>query len=268
VQLGRLNFHLRDIRYLRHTDSRRCSKKEETQMVKSVVNRHLRLAASFIVGFVALAGRSFPQSSASSAGTEFPVVMKQNIAAGKTLVGTKVQAKLVAATLVKGVVVPRDAILTGEVTESVKKSGPAPSRLSIRMDSAEWKKGSAPIKVYLTAWYYPEAATQNQDLSYQPPDAASSNRNWNGMGTYPDPNNPISQRKFPAGDSNGGSNKDAGSGAASPASSIAHHRILIKNVQSVRNGDGAVVLIDPHSDLKLDKVTTYVLTADDLAAAK
>jgi len=233
-------------------------------MFTSMVNRRARLAALLMLGLVALAGQSFPQSSPSSTATEFPVVMKQNIAAGKTLVGTRVQAKLVTATLVKGVVVPRDALLTGEVIESVKKSGANPSRLSIRMDSAEWKKGSAPIKVYLTAWYYPEAAATNPDLSYQPPDAANSKRNWNGMGTYPDPNNKISQQRFPSGDSD----KDAGPGAASPASSGSQHRILIKDVQSVRNGDGSVVLIDQHSDLKLDKLTTYVLASDDLAAAK
>jgi len=45
----------------------------------------------------------------SSAGLEFPVIMRQNVAAGKTPVGTKVQAKLVVATLVDGVVVPQDA---------------------------------------------------------------------------------------------------------------------------------------------------------------
>jgi len=131
------------------------------------------------------------------------------------------------------------------------------------MDSADWKKGSVPIKVYLTAWYYPEAAAANQDLSYQPQDAANSKKNWNGMGTYPDPNNPISQQKFPAGDSN----KDAGPEPASPASSISKHRVLIKNVQFIRNRDGAVVLIDQRSDLKLDKVTTYVLASGDSVSA-
>jgi hypothetical protein len=76
---------------------------------------------------------------------EFPVVMRQSVDAGKTAVGTKVQAKLVAATLLNGVVVPRDAVLSGEVTESVAKSKTDPSRLAIRMDTAQWKKGSAPV---------------------------------------------------------------------------------------------------------------------------
>jgi hypothetical protein len=216
-----------------------------------------------IFGTVVLFGQTLPQSSGPSTAIEFPIVMKQNIVAGKTPVGTKVQAKLVAATLVNSVVVPRDATLSGEVTESIKKSASDPSRLAIRMDSADWKKGSAPIKAYLTAWYYPEAAAANQDLSYQPPDAANSKRNWNGMGTYPDPNNPVSQQKFPAGDSN----KDAGQAPASPASSISKHRVLMKNVQSFRNPDGTVVLIDQRSDLKLDKITTYVLASGDMVPA-
>jgi hypothetical protein len=230
-------------------------------MFKRIVGGQMML--TIVLGPVGLHSQPLPQSSNSPVATEFPIVMKQNIVAGKTPVGTKVQAKLVAATLVNGVVVPRDATLSGEVTESLKKSASDPSRLAIRMDSADWKKGSAPIKAYLSAWYYPEAAAANQDLSYQPPDAANSKRNWNGMGTYPDPNNPVSQQKFPSGDNN----KDGGQAPASPASSISKHRVLMKNVQSFRNPDGTVVLIDERSDLKLDKITTYVLISGDMVPA-
>ena len=97
-------------------------------------------------------------SSSSSLGLELPVTMRQNVTAGTTAVGTKVQAKLAVATLVNGVVVPRDAILSGEVIESVAKSPTDPSRLAIRMDVAQWKNGSAPLKVYLTPWYYASPA--------------------------------------------------------------------------------------------------------------
>jgi len=188
------------------------------------------------------------------------VIMRQNVAAGKTLVGTKVQAKLVVATLVNGAVVPRDAILSGEVTESVAKSVSDPSRLAIRMDSAQWKNGSAPIKVYLTAWFYPVAAMAPQDLSYEPPDAAKSPKNWNGAGTYPDPNNPVSQQKFPGRDTD----KDASLAPPSPASSISNHRVLMKNVESTRNSDGAVALTSTHLNVKLDRFTTYVFAAGNL----
>src|SRR6202158_533069 len=129
----------------------------------------------------------------SSAGLEFPVIMRQNVAAGATPIGTKIQAKLVVATLVNGVVVPRDAILSGEVTESVAKSKTDPSRLAIRMDSAQWKKGSAPIvlpltsNVYLTAWYYPVAAMTSQDLSDESPDDGPQGwKHRNRAPTFPD----------------------------------------------------------------------------------
>ena len=167
-----------------------------------------------------------PIARSSSGALEFPVIMRQNVTAGATAVGTKVQAKLAVATLVDSVVVPRDAVLSGEVTESVAKSATDPSRLAIRMDSAQWKKGSAPIvlslasKVYLTAWYYPVAAMTSQDLSYEAPDAASSSKNWNGMGTYPDRNNPASQQPFPG--------RNPGPDLGSPPSSIiSKHRALI-----------------------------------------
>jgi len=207
-----------------------------------------------------------PIARSSSGALEFPVIMRQNVTAGATAVGTKVQAKLAVATLVDSVVVPRDAVLSGEVTESVAKSATDPSRLAIRMDSAQWKKGSAPIvlslasKVYLTAWYYPVAAMTSQDLSYEPPDAASSSKNWNGMGTYPDRNNPASQQPFPG--RNTGS--DLGSPPSSPSSIISKHRALMKNVEATRNSEGAVTLTSKSFNVKLDKLTTYVLATGDL----
>jgi hypothetical protein len=217
-----------------------------------------------VLGSAALLGQQTPVAPACQTGCEFPAIMRQNVVAGKTAVGTKVEARLVVATLVNGGVIPRDAILSGEVTESVAKSATDPSRLAIRMDSAQWKNGSAPLKVYLTAWIYPEAALMNQDLSYQPPDAANSKGNWNGMGAYPDPNNRVSQQKFPAADLG----KDDTNALPSPASSISKHRVLMKNVESLRNTDGAVFLTSQRSNIKLDKFTTYVLAASDLLPAK
>ena len=48
--------------------------------------------------------------------------MKQDVTAGKTPVGTKVQAKLQVATLVDGTVLPKNTVFSREVTESVAKS--------------------------------------------------------------------------------------------------------------------------------------------------
>lgn len=87
-------------------------------MFKRIVNGQMMFAV--LLGSGVLLSQQLPRSSSSAAGMEFPVVMRQSIVAGKTPIGTKVQAKLVAATLVNGVVVPRDATLSGEVTDSAK----------------------------------------------------------------------------------------------------------------------------------------------------
>jgi hypothetical protein len=201
-----------------------------------------------------------PEGSRSSETREFPVIMQQNVAAGATPVGPKVHAKLLVATLVDGEVVPRNAVLSGEVTESVAKSATEPSRLAIRMDLAQWKHGSAPLRLYLTAWYYPTATMMSQDLSYQPPDAALSPRNWNGEGPYPVPNSPATQ-PFPGPDTDRGGNPAP---PASPSSSISKHRVLMKDVESKRDPDGTVSLTCTRFNIKIDKLTTYVLAAGDL----
>jgi hypothetical protein len=205
-----------------------------------------------------LLSQQSPATPSRSAGPEFPVTMQQNLTAGASIVGTRVQAKLVIATLVNGTVVPRDAVLSGEVTESVAKSKTDPSRLAIRMDSVQWKNESLPLKVYLTAWYYPIESMATPDPWNQPADARSP-RNWNGAGTYPDPNSPASQ-PFPGRHTD----RDSVPPWAPPASSmpISTHRVLMKNVESLRNSDGTVILISKRSNIKIDKRTTYVLAPD------
>jgi hypothetical protein len=239
---------------------------------KAIVVR--RAISTVVLGCAALLGQQTPSQqtpaqhtpagSSSSGALEFPVILRQNVTAGTTPVGTKVQARLAVATLVDGVVVPRDAVFSGEVTESVAKSATDPSRLAIRMDSAQWKKGSTPIvlslasKVYLTAWYYPVAETRTQDLSDESPDdGPQSWKHRNRLPTFPDPNAPDSQ-PFP------GRGAGAGSSPPSPASNISKHRALMKNVESTRTSDGAVTLTSKSSNIKIDKLTTYVLATGDL----
>jgi hypothetical protein len=153
--------------------------------------------------------------------------------------------------------------LSGEITESAAKSATEPSRLAIRMDSAQWKGGSATIKVYLTPWYYPQAMMTGPNVSYQPADAANPQRNWNGMGTYPDPNNPVAQQKFPGREND----KDTGLAPATPSSSISMRRVLMKNVEPARSSEGTVILTCKNSNIKLDKVTTYVFATGDLVSS-
>src|SRR3974377_1143289 len=67
-----------------------------------------------------------PAPSGPAGVREFPVTLRQKVEAGATPVGTKVEAELVVATLVDGVVIPRDAVFTGEVVESAAKSATDP----------------------------------------------------------------------------------------------------------------------------------------------
>jgi hypothetical protein len=217
-------------------------------------------ALTVVLGSAALLSQPRPAPPSSSAGLELPVTMRQNVAAGTTPVGTKVQAKLGIATLVNGVVVPQDAILSGEVTESVAKSATGPSRFAIRMDSAQWKNGSAPIKVYLTAWYYPAAPPADPDPPSGLPDDARNPRGGN-MGGVRGQRNPSSPPPFPHTDA------DADKLPA-PSSDISQHRVPMKGVESTRNSAGAVTLTSKHSNIKLDKTTTYVLAAGDLLPTK
>jgi hypothetical protein len=199
-------------------------------------------------------------SNPPSGGHEFPVTLQQSVIAGKTAVGCKIQAKLGVATLVDGTVIPRNAVFSGEVVESVAKKKTDPSRLSLRMDSVQWKDGSASLKIYLTAWYYPSRNEMGQDLQYGPQQPA--NRTWNGEGQYPDPNSKV-YKPFP------GSESDKGSSVPdTPNATLSSHRVLMKNVETASGSDGTLTLISQKANLKLDKLTTYVLASGDLQPGK
>jgi hypothetical protein len=188
------------------------------------------------------------------------VVLEQNVAAGKTPVGSKIHAKLEVATLIGGTVVPRNAVFSGEVIESAAKTATDPSRLAIRVDSVLWKKGSAPVNAYLTAWYYPARDAAGQDLQYGPTQPA--NRTWNGQGQYPDPNSKV-YKPFPGTDSG----NDA-SAPNTPSSTASNHRVLMKDVESAKNSAGDIAIVSKSTNIKLDKLTTYVLATGDLSPAK
>ncbi len=210
-----------------------------------------------LVPALCLVHPSIAQIAGSAAAVpEFPVILQQSVTAGKTPVGTKVQAKLLMATLVNGTVIPRNAVFSGEVIESTAKSAKAPSRVGIRMDSANWKNGSAAISVYMTDWYYPTVAQAGQNLQYGPPQDPS--RTWNGAGAYPDPNSPA-YKPFPGGDSD----KDPAA-PDTPNSVNAQHRVLMKNVEVEHGSGNAILLTSKHSNIKLDRFTTYVLASGDL----
>jgi hypothetical protein len=209
--------------------------------------------------FATSLGQQTPSPATPPVAQEFPVVLEHSVVAGKTPVGTKVQAKLEVPTLVNGTVLPRNAIFSGEVIESDAKTPTTPSRLAIRMDSVHWKNGSAPVKVYMTAWYYPTVDEAGQDLQYGP--AKDPRRTWNGIGPYPDPNSPA-YKPFP------GTDSDKGSSVPNATSSTtSSHRVLMKDVDSERDNEGAIALVSRRSNIKLDRLTTYVLADGDLLPA-
>jgi hypothetical protein len=179
---------------------------------------------------------------------EFPVTMRQNVKAGKTPVGTKIEAKLTIATLVNGAVIPAGAIFSGEVVESAAKSSTDPSRIAIRMDSVQWKNASKPITVYLTAWYYP---LEMQGLDRDHGDCQSAARGINcPLGTG------MPGTRFPP------------DTLPPPPKPEPTSRVAMKDVESVRAADGTIALTSTHSNISLDKTTTYVLATGDLTTGK
>ena len=226
-------------------------------MVTQVVRLHL---AFLIVASYAL-GQQGPTAAATPAQiNEFPVIFQQNLVAGKTPVGDKIKAKLMVATFQNGTVIPRNAIFSGVVVESAAKTAADPARLEVRIDLAEWKNGSAPVKAYLTNLYYPTIEQGGQDLQYGP--TRSDKSNWNGQGEYPDPN-AKSYHPFPGSEPG----KDS-SVPDTPNSIPSSRRAVIKDVACEQLSDGSLVLTSKRSNLKLDHYTTYMLISGDLPAAK
>jgi len=218
------------------------------------------LLPSLVLAFSVVSPSSSQNSTPATGVQEFPIVLQENVAAGKTAVGTKVEAKLSIATLVDHTVIPKNAIFSGEVVESAAKTSTTPSRLAIRMDSIRWKDGSMNINTYFSGWYYP-AQDQNggQDLQYGPTQPAD--RNWNGQGQYP--NSSRTYKPFP------GSDSDKGSAVPdTPSSVVSKRRALMKDVTTEHNGEGVVALVSKRSTIKLDHYTTYVLSAGDLSPQK
>ena len=219
--------------------------------------------SALVFGSAAVLGQAKAAAPSSPSVREFPVTMQQKVTAGATPAGTKINAKLSVATLVDGIVFPKNAIFSGEITESVAKSASSPSRLAIRMDSVQWKGGSASIKVYLTGWYYPTRIDVGQNLAYGPTDTTINWKTWNGAGAYPDPNAPVAQ-PFPGHDSG----KDPNAVPNTPLAITMDRPVMMKHVESILNDDGSVTITCIRSNIKLDKLTAYVLARGKPAASK
>lgn len=222
-----------------------------------------------VLGAFSLLAQSTNPAPSTPSGLEFPVILRQKIEAGKTLAGTRVEAKLVVATLVSGVVIPQDAILSGEVVESVPRSGRDPSRLAIVLDSAKWKNGSThgssalPARVYLTAWYYPLAIAPQESPDLPSGPMVNNRQHQGGAAPYPNPNTQDSPA-YPRGNTDPRNNP----APDKPLARISEHRELLKNVDTATGGSGVLTLTSTRSNIKLDKATTYVFATADLGAKK
>ena len=71
-------------------------------------------------------------------------------------------------------------------------------------------------------------------------------------------------KRFPGGDSK--SSSDAVPNTTSAVTLL--RRVPMKDVMSGKHNGGAVVIACTHSDIKLDKLTTYVFAADKLRSQK
>jgi hypothetical protein len=207
--------------------------------------------------FVTFAQASPPLATANTV-HEFPMILENNVVAGKTAVRTKIHAKLCVATLANGTVIPQNAVFSGEVIQSTPKTDSAPSRLTIMMNSVQWKNGSAIIKAYLTPWYYPVLSkAANQNLQYGPTQPA--NRTWNGEGQYPDPNSKVYQ-PFPS----GGESDKSGVVPDATTSVTSSRRVPMKDIESEPSSDGGITIVSRKGNIKLNKTTTYVLATAEL----
>jgi hypothetical protein len=125
----------------------------------------------------------------------------------------------------------------------------------------QWKNLSGAIRVYSTAWYYPAKNEDGQNLQYGP--TQPPNRTWTGEGQYPDPNSKI-YKPFP-----GSSSDDKNSSVpATPSAITSSQRVLMKDVEATKSSDGSIALISSHTNIKLDKLTTYVVASSDVMLSK
>jgi hypothetical protein len=168
-----------------------------------------------------------------SGAQEFPVVFQSRVTSGKTSSGTKIQAKLSMATLLNGIVVPRNATFSGQVVISDAGGKNKPSRLSVRMDLVSWKDRSMSVKIFLTEKFYAIPVGNLVQSSQSGPVL------WNDSISSPPP---------------------------APKAATSPQLERMRDVQIERGNDGTITLFSERHPIKIDRSTTYVLTTDGRAS--
>jgi hypothetical protein len=219
---------------------------------------HRRLVATAaIIGVCAAALIAQQSRPVSSSGVlrEFPVILQQSVEAGKTPVGTEVKGRLAVATQFHGTLIPRDAVVSGVIFESVRKSAKGPSRLGIRMENAKWKgEAACMMKAYLMPLYYPLTNQPAQAPPIDSPDPSSrtlSGPNQSGSSPMSSPSS---------------NNSEAIQEAMPQIATLASRPVSMKNVSMVPVPDNGVALVSEHDNIKLHRMTTYVLAAIETPA--
>ena len=232
----------------------------------------LRVGAILLASCVTLFAQTSKPVQNPQPSVELPASLQTKVVAGSTPVGTEVRAKLTMATLMDGVVIPQDAVISGHVEQSVAKTGDAPSLLKIKFESARWKKGSAPVTLYLAGCYYPiEFQSPSNDpsgvhgqigINMGSAAESSPNRANGGMnGGLPNGGMPSTM------DANRLDNyPDPRPGTT--VSEISKHWVRIENVDTVVTSDGSLQIASQQRNLKLDKGTVYLLRNSLPSSAK
>jgi hypothetical protein len=230
--------------------------------------RKLRVGLVLMAGCVGILAQGPKADSTTKPGLEFPASLQAKIVAGSTPVGTEVRARLAMATLMDGVVIPQDAVISGHVEQSVAKTDEAPSVLKIKFETAHWKKGSAPVNLYLAGCYYPidfESASDN-------PSGVHGEIGVMMGGTAPD-TLPRANGGMPS--IGGTPTMDASRPNAYPdprpgvtVSEVSKHWVRIEKVETVAAPDGGLAITSTERNLKLDKGTVYLLRTPPPPPAK
>jgi len=185
------------------------------------------------------------------------MLMQQSVEAGKTPVGTKIQGRLAMATTFHGILIPRNAVISGVVFESVAKSATGPSRLGVRMESAKWKKESTcMMKAYLMPLYYPMVSQSTQGPPMQSPD--SDSRTLNGPNQAG--SSPMGQPSFSSGSA------EAAQAAIPDIQTMSSRPVSMKDVRMEPVDNGGIALVSERANVKLNKMTTYILAAIETPA--
>jgi hypothetical protein len=216
---------------------------------------------------VTLFAQATKPASSPQPSVELPASLQTKVVAGSTPVGTEVRAKLTMATLMDGVVIPEDAVISGHVEQSVAKTADAPSLLKIKFESARWKKGSALVTLYLAGCYYP--------IEFQSPTANDPTGLHGNIGINMGSAAESSPSRTNGGLANSGLPNSGGMSGPMDAtrldnnypdprpgttvSEVSKHWVRLENVDTLVTPDGSLQIASQQRNLKLDKGTIYLL---------